>query len=1018
MPTTSKTALFLLALAALLLIPGGAALAQETIRPPGSADTWTFYAFANGHAMANILEAVKRFVDNRTFINFMVGMALLGMLSATWAGFMQMSLQKVAMYFVGLAVAVWAIFSVKVDIFVEDVVWDDSTPMYGRYVSDVPAAIGLPASMISEVGMWLTSSIETNFTTPGYAGLRLSDGAPIGIAASMLNDMQNARINDPWLRGGMQEFIMDCVMPQVYNGYISPHDLLTVDDIWEVFGRRLNPAIYTVVYSSSVPGGEVEECTTAYATLTAQLEDEGSNILSQMTGSSFNQAMAGSLMAETAFNDAMSWANGGPVNRSGSEVAIQAAMSEIYSSSHAYAAMATGSNEVLAAMNIEQARLAQPVGWYTASVLFRDMAGYFYAVLQAFVIGLAPLVLVLFILPGLGKNILIGYSMILVWLMLWWPGLAITNFVMSLFLQQQFAGMLTDGISVSEIGKLSKAASNLVLASGFLSTLVPAIMYGIVSRSGYAMVSVLDRASGAGHATQAATSASQGSASSGQVSVNNANMNAHQTSMRYSTGDEVAQFHSGQGAAFIGNTSLEQVQQGTQMASSTVNMEARESLSHATAEYQQASETYQRQLQSSLQSVVQQGQRYAESQGFMENGGIDLNRMAQDQQGSQYLAAASALVGKLNDAGSTETGLESTRGFVEGSLGFSLGSGVRAGGRHERGSTTEHTEGERESVSTQQQLQVGDNGSITITGSDGSSYSYRFNENQQREALESVLGTSTVTEMNSQAEQYQEARENRETAERAWQASQSQTWHQDVRPGDRAAFDTRVGALGGAVASRQSDTGQALDGQGNDLRSMNLGHTRAYADLAENGVSRVTDMDGNDVDVRGRVEQFRSNAGAPVRPPRDGYDHVQLNDQVAAVRRSDAETVDSMNQNGHPTTMMVGAYALVNVGQYQGQALYEWHEDGEAYHALYSRDGGLQQVHLEGANSSVLTSGEYENIINTDSSMPVNQGGVTNVEAPERKQIGLPLSDGSSAETDYQQFINQQNTPQSTSWHD
>ncbi len=286
-------------LAVVALALPGVAIA-ETMTPGGGADTWTFYGYGNGYALAQILEAI--------------------------------TLQKIAMYFAGMLLTVYMLFSLKVDIFVEDMVWDGTgSPQFTQRIDGVPAAIGLPAVVISEIGMWATSSIEANFTTPNFANLRLSEGAPVGMAANMLNDMKNIRLTDPYLRSSIQSFMNDCALPNIFNGSISPVTLITSQNAWSVLGSNLNPAVYTVVYDSSDPNGGMEACDTAYTKIDNRLQTAAPSLLNGMGESSpfwLQQAAGSTALSEAALEDSFRWASGGSVVQDATGLATQAARLE------------------------------------------------------------------------------------------------------------------------------------------------------------------------------------------------------------------------------------------------------------------------------------------------------------------------------------------------------------------------------------------------------------------------------------------------------------------------------------------------------------------------------------------------------------------------------------------------------------------------------------------------------------------------------------------------------------------
>src|SRR5699024_8654169 len=86
-----------------------------------------------------------------------------------------------------------------------------------------------------------------------------------------------------------------------------------------------------------------------------------------------------------------------------------------------------------------------------------------------------------------------------------------------------------------------------MIAAGLMATFVPAIMWGIVSQGSFALTSVLDRASGAGFATQAGGNIAHGSARVGEVAMNNVSANKHDTTWRNTSGMEASQTYTGAG---------------------------------------------------------------------------------------------------------------------------------------------------------------------------------------------------------------------------------------------------------------------------------------------------------------------------------------------------------------------------------------------------------------------------------------------------------------------------------------
>lgn len=971
---------------ALVLLPGLAI--AETMTPGEGADTWTFYGYGNGYALAQILEAIKRMTDpnsNPGFRNLTLVLAMAGFLAMCFTGILAGTLQKIAMYFAGMLLTVYMLFSLKIDIFIEDMVWDGTgAPQFTQRVEGIPAAIGLPAVVISEIGMWATSSIESNFTTPNFANLRLSEGAPVGMAASMLNDMKSIRLTDPYLRSSIQSFMNDCALPNIFNGRISPVTLITSQNAWGILGSNLNPAVYTVVYDSSDPNGGMEDCETAYTKIDNRLQASAPSLLNGMGESSpfwLQQAAGSTTLAEAALEDSFRWASGGSVVQDATGLATQAAIAEMYSGTYEYAAMATGSSELISALNIEQARRAQQSGWYSTAILFRDMAGYFFAILQAFVIGLAPIVFAAILVPGLGRKMGTSYAQVMTWLILWWPGLAIVNYIMMLYFQGQTTGYLADGLTMANMEAVSEMSDKMVMASGFMSTLVPAIMWGLVSGSGYAFTSVLDRASGAQHAAAAAGSISSGAATAGQVSMNNASMNAHQTSHRYSSGNEVSAHHVGVGASQVTNMSGQDMNVGLRAADFRESMSASQGYSEATQTTQEKKEAFSQQMQSMMTDTFRGATQYAKDQGYVTDGSVDYSSLAQDAKGQAYLQEIAAAGSVMQSAGvsdreidewtSRAAGTAAAEIGVKGQYGLSLSSGIAAYGqgslRGELGvssSDSEQTSSEQSSSVTQSdsmKQSLSENGAITMTTAQGDRFSFKFSEGEARQVLESRAGEDRASMLYAASEDYQEAVQAQQKAHEEWTASKSGSLPTPANP--QVVDDMRgdMDSLRGQVENKMAVDQAEIAGQGAaitgavgvntaDVPGRAGNAAQATAPVAERGVS------GLSVNTTSQLDDIQQAAQTPAERP-DRYQAVDTGDTIAVVDRREIAAADQSNTEalitgGERSNIQVGNDTFVPTFYTQdesgnAQAVYAVEREGGHAYYQYGGDGAFEPARVD-----------------------------------------------------------------------
>jgi hypothetical protein len=998
----------LLAAIALVAVPG---LAIAETMTPASGDTWTFYGYGNGYALAQILEAIKRLTDpdsNPGFRNLALFLAMAGFLSMCFTGILGGSLQKVAMYFAGMILTVYMLFSLKVDILIEDMVWDGvGSPQFVQRIEGVPAAIGLPAVVISEIGMWATSGIETNFTTPNFQNLRISEGAPVGMAASMLNDMKKIRLTDPYLRSSIQSFMNDCALPNIFNGKISPVTLITSQNAWGALGNNLNQAVYTVVYDATDPNGGMQACDEAYASIDNRLQAAAPALLNGMREASpfwLQQAAGSTALAQAALDDSFRWASGGSAVQNATGLATQAAIAEMYAGTYEYAAMATGSSELISALNMEQARRAQQSGWYSTAILFRDMAGYFFAILQAFVIGLAPIVFAAILVPGLGKKMGTSYAQVMIWLILWWPGLAIVNYIMMLYFQGQTAGYLSDGLTMANMSAVSEMSDKMVMASGFMSTLVPAIMWGLVSGSGYAFTSVLDRASGSQQAAAAANSMATGAATAGQVSMNNASMNAHQTSHRYSSGEEVSAHHVGVGASQVTNMSGQDVNVGLRQADFRESYSASQSYSEATQRTQEAKETLTQQTQSAMTDTLRSATQYAQDNGYVQDGSVDWSRMVQDQQGQQFASEIGAQRALLEQSGVSQREIDEVSWHASGKA--ALETGVKAGfgtrlaelgtnaywkgslqGEIGGGYSNADQDAEEQSSNISQsdtgKLVFREDGSLSVTGQDGSRYTQRFTEGETRQVLEGRGGEDRASMLYAASNDYQEAVQAQQRAQEEYVASRSGSLPTNVTPHLILDMQQNASELRGNVASVQGNDqseiargGMLVGVVGAQTADVGERTTTAGESTSPIGQRGVFDLS---VDAEAGLDNARGNAQASVERP-DAYQIIDTGAQMSVVDRraiqaADDSNADALITGGERTKIQIGDDTFVPTYYENNQAVYAVERDGGHAYYTYGGDGEFEPV----SSPMPSTQAQIDSQANNGPSINATESSITRV---------------------------------------
>lgn len=821
--------------AMLLLLPS--ITLADKIRPGGGADTWTFYGYGNAFVIARLLEAVKRTVSEPAFITLVMCVAIVGFLASGVTGLLGGRPQKLASYIAGIIVSVYALFSVTVDVYVEDMLQVDGTPDYAFLVKDVPAAIGLPAVTISEVGMWGVRTIEKQFSSPsGSPPPRLSGGGMLGVSAGVMRDITQVKLSDPALRAGVQNYIADCVIPALYVGDISPEELVQ-GEVWSAMAGGAHNFRQTKLEGHAGRGGEgqgvtngIMSCHMAYDRLFEALETAAPSLL-RGVGTFQLQGAVG----DTTLNNVVDFVSAG-TTQDATALASQSAMIELASEGYKQAAIATDSQAILLALNTEQARRSQSTGWFTASVLFQDMAGYLFAMLQAFVIGLTPLVGAILLVPGMGMKIAGGYARVMVWLMLWWPGLAIVNYIMELYLQSQISGPLGAGagITMANIELINVASEKMVLASGFMATLVPGIMWGIISGSGAAFSSAIDRASGASYATQAAGQSAAGSTSMGQISMNSTAMNKHDTSWVNRTGMQAQHSFSGGGAAAVNThqVSGDEMIVGTekQTMDRVQDISARQSNNAKfMAETQSAlTDT----VSTEASRLLQAADSHIKDNYTSADGSIDWNRASKDETLQSISQELSALDRTLEESGVSQEKRQEAYTAKSVSAGVSAGGGrelfgglITIGG-NVSGSVsrgTRDTDVETERSAQSESREVGgstrqtDNASLSDASTSGDSYKEGAGQRDSNQQRSGLVDSQAWAKIESLSTQYSEAKQySQELSEAHSVATQTNLrggmnhmqWQEKT-----AEFDATEARLRGMSEAARTDAAESSGGR-------------------------------------------------------------------------------------------------------------------------------------------------------------------------------------------------------------
>jgi len=529
----------LLALSGLLLAWAAPAFAGGTLNPAGG-NAWELYVFGNGQVVYAILNSVSAMVGDPGYHDLLEFVGVLGIFGAAIvSGFDASKMPRMLAFVIGAFIVLYTSLDVTANIMVEDPVTN-----YTNVATGVPAVVGVPAAVISDIGHWLTNKVEQDFSLPN--DLTVSGGDGFNLANSLTQAATQAQILDPYLRNSFSNYVQNCVIPELANGTMNADTLLNSTDMWAAM-QTSNQAVLTPYYSSNNPNGTLVPCTTAYSDITGALTQDSQALL---TANSNQWGPAGASLVANELTSALSFLSNNTVNQPADQAILQAATINMFNSSALQQGAAlTGNNGMMISMALAQATQSQVSSWYTGAQIFNSLMGYIYSVLQAFLFAITPILFAALLIPGFGFAILKNFTQVLLWLILWQPMLAIVNYIMSLYGQQAYGGVLATagGFTDMNLPVISEQASHMALAAGFLGTMVPMIAWGLVKGS-LAFSDFIMSAGGGAFASQAAQQAASGNVTLDNQSMNNDSFNSKNFTHSLAVGESAMDTTFGLGA--------------------------------------------------------------------------------------------------------------------------------------------------------------------------------------------------------------------------------------------------------------------------------------------------------------------------------------------------------------------------------------------------------------------------------------------------------------------------------------
>ena len=429
----------------------------------------TIYAWGYGDLVVETLKIVKYMFSIGEFKDFWKFAVLISMISAV---LMMLSpnpdFLKLPKIFI-LSIGIYTLFLVsKIDVYVDDKADNSNSGL----VTGVPWAVGYPVALFSTLEYRLGATYETATSIPN--GMKYSDSGFM-TPVSIFSQATKHKIVTPYIFQNLNNYILECVMPDLENGYKDYKTLVEADNAWAYMGNT-SPATFLLTTDIS-NNTTLVTCPQAYSTLNGLLNNyvgvggDGMKNLRQSLGGMFSSAaVASQLGIANQFLVGSS--------KTASQVLLQTATLNTFSESFKNYAVMNGADVNNAAFHSAAASQAAAAQMIVSGILGSQYIPVIKGILTAIIIGLTPILALLMVTP-MGFKMLVGYIMILSWLACWHFGDVILNHIITTKVQTALSSL--GDVTFANKGLINATTTDYINMAASMYWTIPTIALLVVT---------------------------------------------------------------------------------------------------------------------------------------------------------------------------------------------------------------------------------------------------------------------------------------------------------------------------------------------------------------------------------------------------------------------------------------------------------------------------------------------------------------------------------------------------------
>ncbi|MDI9335467.1 MAG: conjugal transfer protein TraG N-terminal domain-containing protein, partial [Gammaproteobacteria bacterium] len=489
---------------------------------------YEFYAYWNAEEVASIFQSIALIVGGGDYTGLMKAVAIGGLLACSGAALVRLRGEEPLVYLMVLAFLYGGILVPKVSVTIQDI---RNNKVYT--VANVPLGLAFFASQSSHLGKWLTETFETHFTPIDDTKFSRT-GMVFG--ARLIEELQLLQVMTPSLRQNLQQFMKNCVYPEVVEQPALIDNLKLSSDLWADFGANtyfsLNPGRFTPYQNETI---SCVGSNSAYQRLTQELTNEATKqgrYLSAKLG--LAGADLNTFLLTQIPNIENTFLN---LSRSAKE-AIQQGMLLNLMLDAPYTSHPPNAQSLGIALGTSVAQTTSALSYASMAKIAEGALPKLRNTLELLVIAIFPMVFIIVIAAGSKAGIVLkSYILTLIWVQLWAPLYAVINFMGNSYDKAQLLATLrgATGNNLDNFTELASTSLSSQSITGLLTLAVPLIAYALVKGSEVALSGIGQTitAPAQAMAQRAGEAIGQGNLSLGNVTwgnVNWFNTNAHNTS--------------------------------------------------------------------------------------------------------------------------------------------------------------------------------------------------------------------------------------------------------------------------------------------------------------------------------------------------------------------------------------------------------------------------------------------------------------------------------------------------------